>query len=198
MGYLDELNESQLAPVKHIEGPTMVIAGAGSGKTRVLTYRIAQMMEKGIDPFNIMALTFTNKAAREMTERIGKIVGSSEARNITMGTFHSVFSRILRYNADRLGYPSNFTIYDTQDSKSLLKSIIKEFNLDDKAYKPGNVLGRISSAKNNLISPDAYAQNPEILQEDKMSKRTEMARIYKTYAARCFNAGAKDFDDILY
>jgi len=198
MGYLDELNESQLAPVKHIEGPTMVIAGAGSGKTRVLTYRIAQMMEKGIDPFNIMALTFTNKAAREMTERIGKIVGSSEARNITMGTFHSVFSRILRYNADRLGYPSNFTIYDTQDSKSLLKSIIKEFNLDDKAYKPGNVLGRISSAKNNLISPDAYAQNPEILQEDKMSKRTEMARIYKTYAARCFNAGAMDFDDLLY
>lgn len=198
MSYLEELNESQLAAVQHIEGPTMVIAGAGSGKTRVLTFRIAYMMEQGIDPFNIMALTFTNKAAREMTERIGKIVGASEAKNITMGTFHSVFSRILRYNADRLGYPSNFTIYDTQDSKSLLKSIIKEFNLDDKAYKPGNVLGRISSAKNNLISPEAYENNAEIQLEDKMAKRPEMARIYKTYAARCFNAGAMDFDDLLY
>lgn len=198
MGYLDELNESQLAAVKHIEGPTMVIAGAGSGKTRVLTFRIAYMMEQQVDPFNILALTFTNKAAKEMTERIGKIVGPSEARNITMGTFHSVFSRILRINSDRLGYPSNFTIYDTQDSKSLLKDIVKQFNLDDKAYKPANVLGRISSAKNNLISPEAYAQNPEITQEDKMSKRPEMARIYKTYAARCFNAGAMDFDDLLY
>ncbi|MDG1331225.1 MAG: 3'-5' exonuclease [Crocinitomicaceae bacterium] len=198
MGYLEELNESQLAAVKHIEGPTMVIAGAGSGKTRVLTYRIAFMMEQGVDPFNILALTFTNKAAKEMTERIGNIVGPGEARNITMGTFHSVFSRILRINSDRLGYPSNFTIYDTQDSKSLLKDIIKQFNLDDKAYKAGNVLGRISSAKNNLISPEAYAQNPEIIQEDKMAKRPEMARIYKTYAARCFNAGAMDFDDLLY
>lgn len=198
MSYIDELNESQLAAVKHIEGPTMVIAGAGSGKTRVLTFRIAYMMEQGVDPFNIMALTFTNKAAREMKERIGNIVGESEAKNITMGTFHSVFSRILRYNSDRLGYPSNFTIYDTQDSKSLLKSIIKEFNLDDKAYKPGNVLGRISSAKNNLISPEAYAQNEEIQMEDKLAKRPEMGRIYKTYAARCFNAGAMDFDDLLY
>ena len=198
MGYLEELNESQRAAVEHIEGPTMVIAGAGSGKTRVLTYRIAYMMEQGIDPFNILALTFTNKAAKEMTERIGHIVGPGEARNITMGTFHSVFSRILRINADRLGYPSNFTIYDTQDSKSLLKDIIKQFNLDDKAYKAGNVLGRISSAKNSLISPESYAQNPEIMQEDKMSKRPEMARIYKTYAARCFNAGAMDFDDLLY
>ncbi len=198
MGYLEELNESQLAAVKHIEGPTMVIAGAGSGKTRVLTYRIAYMMEQGVDPFNILALTFTNKAAKEMTERIGSIVGSGEARNITMGTFHSVFSRILRVNSDRLGYPSNFTIYDTQDSKSLLKDIIKQFNLDDKAYKAGNVLGRISSAKNNLISPDSYAKNPEIIQEDRMAKRPEMARIYKSYAARCFNAGAMDFDDLLY
>ncbi|PHR28178.1 MAG: ATP-dependent DNA helicase [Fluviicola sp.] len=198
MGYLEELNESQLAAVKHIEGPAMVIAGAGSGKTRVLTFRIAYMMEQKIDPFNILALTFTNKAAKEMTERIGNIVGAGEARNITMGTFHSVFSRILRVNSDRLGYPSNFTIYDTQDSKSLLKDIIKQFNLDDKAYKAGNVLGRISSAKNNLISPDSYAKNPEIIQEDKMAKRPEMARIYKTYAARCFNAGAMDFDDLLY
>jgi DNA helicase-2/ATP-dependent DNA helicase PcrA len=198
MGYLDELNSSQRTAVENIEGPTMVIAGAGSGKTRVLTYRIAHMMENGIDPFNIMALTFTNKAAKEMTARIGAIVGGGEARNITMGTFHSVFSRILRYNADRLGYPSNFTIYDTQDSKSLLKDIIKGFNLDDKAYKPGGVLGRISSAKNNLISADSYAQNPEIQAEDRASKRPEMGRIYKAYVKRCFNAGAMDFDDLLY
>lgn len=198
MGYLEELNESQGVAVKNIYGPTMVIAGAGSGKTRVLTFRIAHMIEQGVDPFNIMALTFTNKAAREMTERIGEIVGNGEARNITMGTFHSVFSRILRMNADRLGYPSNFTIYDTQDSKSLLKDIVKGFNLDDKAYKANNVLGRISSAKNNLISPEAYEKNPDIQAEDKMAKRPEMARIYKAYANRCFSAGAMDFDDLLY
>ena len=134
MSYLDELNASQREAVEQIDGPLMVIAGAGSGKTRVLTFRIAYMIENGIDPFNVLALTFTNKAAREMTERIGKIVGPSEAKNITMGTFHSVFSRILRFNADRLGYPTNFTIYDTQDSKNLIKDIIKELNLDDKAY----------------------------------------------------------------
>lgn len=198
MSYLDELNESQVVAVTNIYGPTMVIAGAGSGKTRVLTYRIAHMIHEGIDPFNIMALTFTNKAAREMTERIAEIVGGSEARNITMGTFHSVFARILRYNADRLGYPSNFTIYDTQDSKSLLKDIIKGFELDDKAYKANNVFGRISSAKNNLISPEAYAANADIQMEDKMSKRTEMSRIYQAYANRCKNAGAMDFDDLLY
>lgn len=198
MSYLDELNESQIVAVKNIHGPTMVIAGAGSGKTRVLTYRIAHMINEGVDPFNIMALTFTNKAAREMTERISQIIGGGEARNITMGTFHSVFSRILRFNADRLGYPTNFTIYDTQDTKSLLKDIIKGFNLDDKAYKPSNVYGRISSAKNNLISPAAYAANPEIQQEDKMSKRPELGRIYQAYATRCFNAGAMDFDDLLY
>jgi DNA helicase-2/ATP-dependent DNA helicase PcrA len=133
MSYLDELNASQREAVEQIDGPLMVIAGAGSGKTRVLTFRIAYMIENGIDPFNVLALTFTNKAAREMTERIGKIVGPSEAKNITMGTFHSVFSRILRFNADRLGYPTNFTIYDTQDSKNLIKDIIKELNLDDKA-----------------------------------------------------------------
>ncbi len=198
MGYLDELNESQSVAVKNIYGPTMVIAGAGSGKTRVLTYRIAHMIREGIDPFNIMALTFTNKAAREMTERIAEIVGNGEARNITMGTFHSVFSRILRYNADRLGYPSNFTIYDTQDTKSLLKDIIKGFNLDDKAYKPSSVYGRISSAKNNLISPEAYIGNPDIQMEDNMSKRPEIGRIYQAYANRCKNAGAMDFDDLLY
>lgn len=198
MSYLDELNISQREAVESIYGPTMVIAGAGSGKTRVLTYRIAYMMEQGIDPFNVMALTFTNKAAKEMSERISNIVGSTEGKNITMGTFHSVFSRILRYNADRLGYPTNFTIYDTQDSKSLLKDIVKELNLDDKVYKPGMVLGRISSAKNNLISADAYAQNNEILNEDNQSRRPELAKIYKTYVTRCFKAGAMDFDDLLF
>jgi DNA helicase-2/ATP-dependent DNA helicase PcrA len=198
MSYLDKLNESQVIAVKNIHGPTMVIAGAGSGKTRVLTFRIAHMIQEGIDPFNIIALTFTNKAAREMTARIADIVGDSEARNITMGTFHSVFSRILRYNSDRLGYPSNFTIYDTQDSKALLKDIIKGFSLDDKAYKPANVLGRISSAKNSLISPESYTANTEIELEDKLAKRPEMARIYKTYANRCLKAGAMDFDDLLY
>ena len=198
MSYLDELNKSQREAVEAIHGPMMVIAGAGSGKTRVLTYRIAYMLEQGVDPFNIMSLTFTNKAAKEMSERIGKIVGSSEGKNITMGTFHSVFSRILRYNADRLGYPTNFTIYDTQDSKSLLKDIVKEFNLDDKIYKPGMVLGRISSAKNSLISADAYALNTDIIHEDNQSRRPELARIYKSYSLRCFKAGAMDFDDLLF
>lgn len=198
MNYLDGLNESQRIAVENFEGPTMVIAGAGSGKTRVLTMRIAYMIDHEIDPFNILALTFTNKAAKEMTERIGSIIGSSEAKNITMGTFHSVFSRILRINADRLGYPQNFTIYDTQDTKSLLKDIIKELNLDDKIYKPSMVYGRISAAKNNLLSADDYAQNIEIMDEDKISQRPELARIYKAYAVRCFKAGAMDFDDLLY
>ena len=176
----------------------MVIAGAGSGKTRVLTYRIAHMMENGIDPFNILALTFTNKAAKEMTERISNISGWHEAKNITMGTFHSVFSKILRFNADRIGFPSNFTIYDTQDSRSLIKDIIKGFNLDDKAYKPSQVFGRISTAKNNLISPEAYNDNPEIKLEDKQSRRPEMGRIYTSYMNRCQRSGAMDFDDLLY
>ncbi|MFM7667865.1 MAG: ATP-dependent helicase, partial [Bacteroidota bacterium] len=198
MSYLNELNASQREAVEQIDGPLMVIAGAGSGKTRVLTYRIAYMIENGVDPFNVLALTFTNKAAREMTERIGKIVGPSEAKNITMGTFHSVFSRILRFNADRLGYPTNFTIYDTQDSKSLIKDIIKELNLDDKAYKPSSVLGRISSAKNNLVSADMYAQNEEILFEDNQAKRPLISTIYKTYENRCRKAGAMDFDDLLF
>lgn len=198
MDYLDTLNESQRVAVENIEGPTMVIAGAGSGKTRVLTYRIAYMMQHGVDPFNILALTFTNKAAKEMTERIGSIVGGGEAKNITMGTFHSVFARILRFNADRLGYPQNFTIYDTQDTKSLLKDIVKELNLDDKIYKPSMVYGRISAAKNNLISPEAYAENTDIIAEDRQSQRPELARIYKAYTVRCFKAGAMDFDDLLY
>ena len=198
MEYLNGLNESQRLAVEQIDGPIMVIAGAGSGKTRVLTYRIAHMIRQGIDPFNIMALTFTNKAAKEMTERIGSIVGNSEAKNITMGTFHSVFSRLLRFNSDLLGYPTNFTIYDTADSKSLIKDILKELNLDDKTYKPSLVLGRISSAKNNLISPEAYALNAEIIQEDALSKRPELFRIYQAYSNRCFKAGAMDFDDLLY
>ncbi len=198
MEYLEGLNSSQREAVEQIDGPIMVIAGAGSGKTRVLTYRIAHMIKQEIDPFNILALTFTNKAAKEMTERINAIVGGGEARNITMGTFHSVFSRILRFNSDRLGYPKNFTIYDTSDSKSLLKDIIKELNLDDKTYKPSMVLGRISAAKNNLISPEEYARNKEIMDEDKMSRRPEISRLYITYANRCFKAGAMDFDDLLY
>ncbi|MDR0803274.1 UvrD-helicase domain-containing protein [Fluviicola sp.] len=198
MDYLNGLNENQRIAVENFEGPTMVIAGAGSGKTRVLTMRIAYMIDQGIDPFNILALTFTNKAAKEMTERIGSIVGSSEAKNITMGTFHSVFARILRINADLLGYPQNFTIYDTQDTKSLLKDIIKELNLDDKIYKPSMVYGRISAAKNNLLSADDYAMNPEIMEEDKISQRPELARIYKAYSMKCFKAGAMDFDDLLY
>ncbi len=198
MSYLDELNESQRVAVENIEGPTMVIAGAGSGKTRVLTYRIAHMMNKGIDPFNILALTFTNKAAREMSERIGQIVGESEAKNITMGTFHSVFARILRYNAEKLEYPTNFTIYDTQDSKSLLKEIIKGYGLDEKVYKPALVLGRISSAKNNLISAKQYENTSSIVEEDKKAKRPEIKMIYKAYATRCKNAGAMDFDDLLF
>ena len=198
MHFLDELNESQRKAAEHLYGATMVIAGAGSGKTRVLTYRIAYMIEEEIDPFNILALTFTNKAAREMTERIGSIIGGQEAKNITMGTFHSVFSKILRFNADRIGFPNNFTIYDTQDSKSVLKDIIKGLKLDDKTYKPSNVFGRISTAKNNLISPEAYCQNPEIILEDKQSRRPEMGRIYTSYMNRCQKSGAMDFDDLLY
>ncbi|PKR81238.1 ATP-dependent DNA helicase [Brumimicrobium salinarum] len=198
MNYLEGLNESQLNAVKNIDGPMMVIAGAGSGKTRVLTYRIAHLMRQGVDSFNILALTFTNKAAKEMKERINSIIGGNESMNITMGTFHSVFARILRYNSDKLGYPSNFTIYDTQDSRSLIKMIVKEFGLDDKVYKANAVHGRISSAKNNLISPQAYEANVEIVGEDRMAKKPEIFRIYKEYVKRCFQSGAMDFDDLLY
>lgn len=198
MHFLDELNESQKKAAQHMYGATMVIAGAGSGKTRVLTYRIAHMIENEIDPFNILALTFTNKAAREMTHRIGSIIGGQEAKNITMGTFHSVFSKILRFNSDRIGFPNNFTIYDTQDSKSVIKDIVKGFKLDDKAYKASHVFGRISTAKNNLISPEAYCENDEIKLEDKQSRRPEMGRIYTSYMNRCQKSGAMDFDDLLY
>ena len=195
--YLAQLNEAQLAPTTHIDGPIIVIAGAGSGKTRVLTYRIAYLMHKGVDPFNILALTFTNKAAREMKERIAKIVGDSEAKNLWMGTFHSVFAKILRIEADRLGYPSNFTIYDTQDSDRLISSIIKEMNLDKDIYKYKQIRSRISSFKNSLITVRAYFNNPELIEADTMAKRPQMGEIYKNYVDRCFKAGAMDFDDLL-
>ncbi len=196
--YLDELNPEQRKAVEHTKGPVMVIAGAGSGKTRVLTYRIAHMVRTGVDSFSILSLTFTNKAAKEMKERISKIVGPSESRNIWMGTFHSVFARILRSEAHLIGYPSNFTIYDTDDSKSLLKRIIKEKNLDDKVYKPNLVLNRISSAKNNLISAANYKNNPTISKEDVQSKKPELGYVYEQYEKRCFKAGAMDFDDLLF
>jgi len=198
MNYLETLNPQQLEAVKNTEGPSMVIAGAGSGKTRVLTYRIAYLIEKGVDPFNILALTFTNKAAKEMKIRIAEIIGESEAKNLTMGTFHSVFARILRHHSDKMGYPSNFTIYDTQDSRSLLRTIIKELKLDDKTYKPNLVHGRISSAKNNLISAAGYEANTDIVAEDRMSGKPRLFEIYKAYEKRCFKAGAMDFDDLLY
>ena len=175
----------------------IVIAGAGSGKTRVLTYRIAYLMHQGVDPFNILSLTFTNKAAREMKERISAIVGSSEAKNLWMGTFHSVFAKILRIEADRLGYPSNFTIYDTQDAQRLIGSIIKEMGLDKDIYKTKQVAARISSYKNSLITVRAYFQNPELIEADTMAKRPELGNIYKAYVERCFKAGAMDFDDLL-
>ena len=198
MHYLDELNEPQRAAAENINGPMMVIAGAGSGKTRVLTYRIANMIDKGIDPFNILSLTFTNKAAKEMKERISKMLGDGQARNVWSGTFHSVFARILRSESDRLGYPSNFTIYDTQDSRSLIKAIVKEMKLDDKLYKPAIVGSRISAAKNNLISPQAYLQNTDIQADDRETGRKRLGEIYMEYAKRCFKAGAMDFDDLLF
>jgi DNA helicase-2/ATP-dependent DNA helicase PcrA len=196
--YLDELNEVQRAAVVHIDGPVMIVAGAGSGKTRVLTYRIAHLIRQNVDPFHILALTFTNKAAREMKDRIARIVSKGEARNIWMGTFHSVFARILRAEAERLGYPPNYTIYDTEDSKSLLKAILKEQGLDEKVYKPGMVLSRISAAKNNLISAQAYLQNNNVMEEDRMSGKPKLGIVYEQYAKRCFKAGAMDFDDLLF
>ncbi len=195
--YLEYLNESQKAAVLHKEGAMIIIAGAGSGKTRVLTYRIAHLMSKNVDPFNILALTFTNKAAREMKNRIATVVGVSEAKNLWMGTFHSVFARILRSEAERLGFPSNFTIYDTQDSVRLLSSIIKEKELDKDRYKPKQVLSRISSFKNSLITVKAYYKDPDLLEADKMAQRPEMGKIYNEYVERCFKAGAMDFDDLL-
>lgn len=194
--YLSQLNDAQLAPTLQKDGPMIVIAGAGSGKTRVLTYRIAYLMSQGVDAFNILALTFTNKAAREMKERIASIVGT-EAKNLWMGTFHSVFARILRFEADKLGYPSNFTIYDTQDSDRLIASIIKEMNLDKDVYKYKQIRSRISSYKNSLITVRAYFNNPELIEADTAARRPRMGDIYKNYVDRCFKAGAMDFDDLL-
>ncbi len=196
--YLDELNPAQRAATIATEGPVMIIAGAGSGKTRVLTYRIAHLMEKGVDSFNILALTFTNKAAREMKARIAKIVGEKEAKNLWMGTFHSIFAKILRIEAEKIGYPNNFTIYDTDDSKSVIKEILKQMNLDDKVYKPSMVLNRISDAKNKLISAAAYLNNPITQAEDQASRKPMLGQVYLNYQKRNFKAGAMDFDDLLY
>lgn len=197
LDYLQGLNLSQRAAVEQTEGPVMIVAGAGSGKTRVITYRVAHLIRKGVDPFNILVLTFTNKAAKEMRERITKVVGN-EAKNIWMGTFHSVFAKILRVEAHHIGYPSNFTIYDTDDSKSLIRSILKEMQLDDKLYNANFVYNRISSAKNNLISAAEYQKNAQIQAEDQSGGRGNMAQIYQTYAQRCYKAGAMDFDDLLF
>ncbi|WP_025125132.1 ATP-dependent helicase [Myroides odoratimimus] len=195
--YIDQLNEAQRAPVLQKDGPMIVIAGAGSGKTRVLTLRIAYLMHQGVDAFNILALTFTNKAAREMKVRIAQIVGNSEAKNLWMGTFHSVFAKILRAEADKLGYPSNFTIYDSQDSQRLIGQIIKEMQLDKDIYKPKEILSRISSYKNSLVTVKAYFNNPELQEADAMSKRPRIGEIYNNYVERCFKSGAMDFDDLL-
>lgn len=197
MDYLTGLNFSQRAAVEQTEGPVMIVAGAGSGKTRVITYRVAHLIRQGVDPFNILVLTFTNKAAKEMRERIMTVVGH-EAKNIWMGTFHSVFAKILRVEAEYLGYPRNFTIYDTDDSKSLIRSILKEMQLDDKLYNANFVYNRISSAKNNLISPTEYNNNEHIQAEDFSQGRGQMGQIYVTYAQRCYKAGAMDFDDLLF
>lgn len=198
MDYLSKLNPSQRAAVENIYGPTMVIAGAGSGKTRVLTYRIAHLLNNNIDAFQIMALTFTNKAAKEMKERIGKIANSQDVRNIWMGTFHSIFLKILRIECEKLNFHHNFTILDTDDTKRIIKKIIKESGLDDKVYKPNHVLKRISLAKTNVISPKAYLQNAEIQQQDKASKTPEIGNLYYKYAKNCFKSSAMDFDDLLY
>jgi DNA helicase-2/ATP-dependent DNA helicase PcrA len=195
--YISGLNDPQREAVMHGDGPLMIIAGAGSGKTRVLTYRIAYLIENGVDPFRILSLTFTNKAAGEMRSRIEKVVGL-EARNIWMGTFHSVFAKILRIEAKAIGYTSNFSIYDTDDSKSLLRSIIKEMGLDDKVYRVNSVFGRISGAKNRLIGPDDYLNNAVILADDEAARMPHIGRIYKQYAIRCFAANAMDFDDLLF
>ncbi len=196
--YLEGLNEQQLAAVLHIDGPLMIVAGAGSGKTKVLTTRIAHLMNSGVDAFNILALTFTNKAAAEMKERVEKALGNSEARNLYIGTFHSVFARILRADANKLGYPNNFTIYDTDDAKNIIKAVVKEMNLDDKHYKPAFIYNRISAAKNALIDAQAYKSDTLIQQEDARGNRPLIADIYREYSRRCFRNGAMDFDDLLF
>ncbi len=196
--YLEGLNEQQRIAVEHVNGPIMIVAGAGSGKTKVLTTRIAHLMKNGVDAFNILALTFTNKAAAEMKERIEKTLGNTDARNLYIGTFHSVFARILRGEATRLGYPSNFTIYDTDDAKSVIRGIVNEMNLDEKHYKPAFIYNRISAAKNSLIDPAGYLQDSSIQQEDSRTSRPRIGDIYAAYARRCFKNGAMDFDDLLF
>ena len=195
--YLQGLNDAQREAVLHRDGPIMIVAGAGSGKTKVLTTRIAHLMATGVDSFQILALTFTNKAAAEMKARVGKILGNNEARNLYIGTFHSVFARILRAEADKLGYPINFTIYDSDDAKSVVRTVIRELGLDDKHYKPSTVYNRISSAKNGLITPDEYANDYGLQQEDARANRPMTAQIYTAYCNRCFKNGAMDFDDLL-
>lgn len=197
MDYLKGLNESQYEAVTTLNGPLMVLAGAGSGKTRVLTMRIAHLISNGVDPFNILALTFTNKAAREMKNRIAKVVGESNARSIWMGTFHSVFARILRSEAHYLGFPSNFTIYDTQDSLNVLKKVIKDLNIDSDVYKPKKIQSRISNYKNNLITVKAYYNNPELMEADEKANMKHIGKIYEKYVEACFRNGAMDFDDLL-
>jgi len=195
--YLDGLNERQKEAVLRLDGPLMIVAGAGSGKTKVLTTRIAHLMANGVDSFRILALTFTNKAAKEMRERVEKILGNNDARNLYIGTFHSVFARILRVEAGKLGYPNNFTIYDTDDAKAVVKTVIHELNLDDKHYKPSSVYNRISAAKNSLAGPEEYARDYYLQQEDMRANRPAVSQIYAAYVQRCFKNGAMDFDDLL-
>src|SRR6059058_778995 len=196
--YLQGLNEPQKEAVLHVDGPIMIVAGAGSGKTKVLTTRIAHLMGKGVDAFQILALTFTNKAAAEMKERIGHILGNREARNLYIGTFHSVFARIMRAEAHRIGYPNAFTIYDTDDAKSVVKAVTNELNLDVQHYKPNVVYNRISGAKNALVGPKEYMADYHIQQEDNRANRPMIGHIYDAYAKRCFKNGAMDFDDLLF
>src|SRR5678809_259739 len=195
--YLQGLNEPQKEAVLHVDGPIMIVAGAGSGKTKVLTTRIAHLMANGVDAFNILALTFTNKAAKEMKERVEKILGNSEARSLYIGTFPLVFARVLRIEAVKLGYPNNFTIYDTDDAKAVVKTVVHELSLDDKHYKPSSVYNRISSAKNSLVGPEEYARDYYIQQEDMRANRPAISQIYSAYVNRCFKNGAMDFDDLL-
>ena len=194
---LNELNKSQRDAVEFCDGPSLIIAGAGSGKTRVLTHKIAYLLEQGLPPYYILALTFTNKASREMKERIAELVGEKKARQLWMGTFHSIFSRILRMEAEKIGFTSNFTIFDSSDSANLIRLIIREMELDDKIYKANGVQNQISRAKNGLITPKMYANNREIMEYDRISKRPMLAEIYKKYQSRLRTSNSMDFDDLL-
>ena len=197
LDFLNDLNASQRAAVEYVDGPSLVIAGAGSGKTRVLTYKIAYLLELGLKPWNILALTFTNKAAREMRERIEALVGPERSRGLWMGTFHSVFNRILRREAEKIDFLPNYTIYQPSDTKSLIKSILKELSLDEKEYKPGAVAARISEAKNALVTWNSYVNDEETYKRDTYSKMPAVGEIYKRYVLRCHQANAMDFDDLL-